>query len=270
MTILANTSCGDRTGRVFESLKEDRGPYFVEYTPAFEGWSFAILVLVYTREQDKTQVAEAMERECEAWVGRFPVPLRVTAFDNTDDVIRLNGVRDCDNLFGIPSDDAVALRWRHVEEHAFPDGPLDDARLLAIYGGVPSTTRAERTAKGMAERRALRYGLVVIAFWLIAVPTTVAVIGIASPLFGVLVAAFGIVKGGHRALRLMGYIRPGEIEKAKEAELLRMRHHHYHCERNPDGFQRLLAESYDKDTKAETEREHSELKRCKDRNEGLA
>jgi hypothetical protein len=44
-------------------------------------------------------------------------------------------------------------------------------------------------------------------------------------------------------------------EIANDAEDLRIRHHHYHCERNPQGFLRLKHENFQKENKERTQKE---------------
>jgi hypothetical protein len=40
-----------------------------------------------------------------------------------------------------------------------------------------------------------------------------------------------------------------------------MRHHHYHCERNPEGFLRLKQENVERESREEIQREANSLKR---------
>ncbi len=58
---------------------------------------------------------------------------------------------------------------------------------------------------------------------------------------------------------MLGYTKKSEREKAKEAAELRMRHHHYHCELNPDGFARLKHENFVRETNEQTLQEKRAL-----------
>ena len=50
---------GDKEELFFQSIKEDRGSYFVEYRPPISGWQFATLQLVFPEEiKGKEQIAE--------------------------------------------------------------------------------------------------------------------------------------------------------------------------------------------------------------------
>ncbi len=44
-----------------------------------------------------------------------------------------------------------------------------------------------------------------------------------------------------------------------------MRHHHYHCTKNPEGFRRLLAENIDKEAAERIRKEDEELRSMKAR-----
>jgi hypothetical protein len=45
------------------------------------------------------------------------------------------------------------------------------------------------------------------------------------------------------ALRLLGWWPKSDSEAEATEDQRRMWHHHYHCERNPEGFRRLLSEN---------------------------
>jgi len=68
-------------------------------------------------------------------------------------------------------------------------------------------------------------------------------------------------------MKMLAYVGRSEREKHKDAEELRMQHHHYHCERNPEGFMRLKAENFERDAREETHRETDELKRLQRKSE---
>ncbi len=50
-----------------------------------------------------------------------------------------------------------------------------------------------------------------------------------------------------------------KAEVQKEAEEARMRHHHYHCERNPEGFQRLKLENFERWAREDIQNEAKNL-----------
>jgi hypothetical protein len=73
------------------------------------------------------------------------------------------------------------------------------------------------------------------------------------------VLGYAFVKAAIQTLRLTGHLPKSTREKEKEAEELRMRHHHHHCEWNPEAFQRLKAENFEREAIARTRAEAAAL-----------
>ena len=65
-----------------------------------------------------------------------------------------------------------------------------------------------------------------------------------------------------QALKLTGLWPKAASDLAAVDEERRMRHHHYHCERNPEGFRRLVAENVERESREQTQRDAEELKRA--------
>src|SRR6266498_5377533 len=93
----------------FETLKVDRGWYFVEYTPPITACPFATVQLVIIEEAQTERVAAAMEKELASWLDRYPVPVMVSSFDGKGDLVRLGSVRACDHIIG----------WKNLTPAAF-------------------------------------------------------------------------------------------------------------------------------------------------------
>jgi predicted RNA-binding protein with RPS1 domain len=72
---------------------------------------------------------------------------------------------------------------------------------------------------------------------------------------------YSLYKAVEKALRLTGKWPKSKAEVQKEAEETRMRHHHYHSERNPEGFERLKLENFERWTREEVRAEAQSLKR---------
>lgn len=248
-------------GYVFKTLKEHRGSYFVQYTPVQTGYRFASLVLVFLEKPIREEIPAIMEQECKVWIQRYPVPLMTTACDDNDDVISLGDEIGCNYLFALPEKDTVAFHWRMLRDDEFSSGAWEENRLLEIYKDVPWTTQAERSQNAASFSRSIRLSLVIIALWTVMVPVAVTLVGFASPILGWLIIIYSVSKAVWEALKMLGYVSRSKREKRKDEEELRMKHHHYHCERNPEGFKRLKAENFERDTREQTHREAEELKR---------
>lgn len=98
----------------FESIKESRGPYFVEYQPPGPASPFGILSLVITQRAEADQVAALLEKEAQQWVVRYPIPLMASAFDETESLISLDPVREGNDLYAFRTSgsDTAVLSWK--------------------------------------------------------------------------------------------------------------------------------------------------------------
>lgn len=247
----------------FGSVKEDRGWYFVEYSPPMENYLFSLLQVSVVEERSPRDIADTLESEAKAWLCRYPIPLMATAFAADESVLSLEGVRPIDNLMAWvdPKTQEPVLRWELVPNEALPNTARDRQALRKLFAGVPVKTGAQvqqEVARLVKERRA---GWWVVFVWAVVVPLGVAVLEWWSDLLGLAVLAFAFIKAGIAALRLTGHLPKSAAQQAKEAEDLRMRHHHYHCERNPDAFERLKAENFRKAAIERTQAEAAAIKR---------
>lgn len=231
----------------YETIKEARDWYYVEYSPPISDFLFAILNLTIEQGAAPAKVAAAMESEARAWSARFPVPVMVTAFSLDEDRIRLEGVRPDDWLAAWPGENGIELHWRLVENGEMPDTAKDKARMRQLFAGVPHKTGAQIRADYVRHKKQVKAGWRLVFVWAVVVPLAVAVLEWWSDLLGLVVLAFAFIKAAVKALRLMGKWPKSEREEEKEALDLKMRHHHYHCERNPEGFERLKAENFRKE-----------------------
>lgn len=246
----------------FGSLKEDRGWYFVEYTPPMANHRFSTLSVCVIEEQDAQVVASAIEEEAREWLGRYLIPVMATAFSADGSVFSLKGVRPIDRLIAWLDSEGSRpiLRWELVKDGVLPDIALDRKFLQKTFADVPSKTGAEiqdEVAKDVAARKV---GWWLVFVWAVLVPLGVAVLEWWSDLLGLVVLGYAFVKAIIHALRLTGHLPKSAREREKEAQDLRMRHHHYHCERNPEAFERLKAENFRREEIARTKAEALALK----------
>ena len=65
----------------FETVKEDRGQYFVEYHPPNRSLPFASLSLVFPDPPDNKVIAPAVETEVRTFLARYPVPIMAFSYD---------------------------------------------------------------------------------------------------------------------------------------------------------------------------------------------
>ncbi|OGC42000.1 hypothetical protein A2Y85_07005 [candidate division WOR-3 bacterium RBG_13_43_14] len=251
------------TNYIWENLKENRGKYFVEYIPLRDKSLFASLNLVFLSHTKARKVANAMEREFSNWVSRFPVPLMVSSFDEKGNLISLNGVRPINHMVGFIdiSTNKPVKYWRLLPDDAFPKEQLKENYIKKIYNGLSFKTKEELHQQNEPHRKQLRIGLFIIFVWIVIVPAIVAILGWASFWVSSLVLIYSLWKAIEKGLKLKGKWKKSEKERQKEKEELKMRYYYYHCERNPEGFRKLVVENLERDERDRIRKEADFLRK---------
>jgi hypothetical protein len=246
----------------FESLKEDRDWYFVEYSPPMANYRFSLLLLSVVESRDAQAVATAMESEVGEWLGRYPVPVMAIAFSSDGSVLSLKGVRPIDHLIAWldPAQSHPVLRWELVENDSLPDVALNQEFLKDIFANVPSKTGRDIQEEVVKHIAAQKVGWWLVFVWAVLVPLGIAVLEWWSDLLGLVVLGYAVAKAAIQALRLTGHLPKSTQQHQKAAEELKVRHHHYHCERNPEAFERLKAENFNREEIERTKVEALALK----------
>lgn len=247
----------------FDTVKEDRGGFFVEYRPPSPGYRFASLQLVFAEYTEREIVAETMESEARAWLRRYPVAVMVSAFDNTGRLITLNPVKPCDHLLAFLRDaESEPIRtWRLLQDSEPPSKPLNQAYLRRTYSDIPHKTGVELRRDAEKHAKALQIGWLLLFVWLVLVPVAVAILGFASVWVGAAALTYSLLKALVQALKMTGKWPKSAHERQREEEELRMRHHHYHCERNPEAFLKLRAENFENEERERIRQEAQEIKK---------
>lgn len=246
----------------FSSLKEDRGWYFVEYSPPITNNRFSILQLSVVESINDQAVAEALEFEVRGWMDRYPIPVLATAFSVDGSVISLTGVRPIAHLMGWhPSvGSQPILMWELIDNDRLPDSVLDREFVKRTFANIPRKTGSEIQKEVMQHIATMKFGWWLVFVWAVFVPLVVAMVEWWSDLLGLVVLSYAFVKAVIQALRLMGRLPKSNRQRVTEASELRMRHHHYHCERNPEAFERLKNENFSTEATARTKAEALLLK----------
>lgn len=247
----------------FNPIQEDRGWYFVEYRPPQNGDRFATLSLTVLEGRSAVEVADAMEQELLQWHTRYPLPLLVSAFDEKGDLFRLNGVRPSELLFGYKVEEKgqPSLVWKKSTEMDDAGGMITDELLRKTYAGVPYRTSQEVRAESQMFARQLRIGWAIVFVWTVVTPAAWAIFEWAGPAWvGAIILVYSLWRAVVKALKLLGLVKESAKEARASEKQRRMEHHHYHCERNPDGFLRLKLENFERDERESIKAELAALR----------
>jgi hypothetical protein len=254
---------------IFEKTKELRGWYFVEYSPPVESYPFAMVDLVILNSTDKAKIAEAMESELKTWLARYPIPVMVSAFDDKEDLIHLEPVKNCNHLMGyLPKgQQSPIFHWRLLKEGELPNDALDQNYLKKVYHNIPfrmwTNEDSERVKKENVQM--VRTAWLILLVWLVVIPLIVIILGETSVWVARMVLAYSLWKVFVQVLKLTGKWKKSPREVEREREKLEMEHHHYHCKRNPQAFLRLKSENFERETKERVQKEADALKQASSR-----
>lgn len=239
---------------IFDSVKEHRGWYFVEYSVPSHGDPFAHLSLTVLEGRGTASVVAAMKDELRIWTRRFPVAVFVSSFDDTGDLIPVKDITGLDHLVGWPSAQGEpVMHWRHVEIEEWPKRQWTSDELKAIYASLPSRTLPSRAELRKEQRRKIRFATALTLLVFAVAPAAWAIIEFNSPQWlAQLLLFYALGTIYIKALKLLGMWPKTAADEAKTREELAIKHHHYHCERNPEGFNRLKAENFEREEREKT------------------
>lgn len=248
----------------FSSTKEIREKYFVEYSPPHHGYRFATLSLTYTENVELAQVAKEIESEGYLWLQKYPIPVMVSAFDEAGSLIHLDEVRPESHFTCFYGRDNRSIEgyWELLRDEAIPGQALNREYLLEVYSGFKKRSSSEIKAEVEQGAKKNRLGMRIIFLWLVVVPAILAIVEFFAPQWlAVLVLLYSLSMAVVKGLKMKGKIKKSKAELAKEMELQDMRHHHYHCKSNPEGFLRLKTENFDRMAREGVKKEAEALKK---------
>src|ERR1041385_884269 len=230
-----------------DEIKEGRDGYFVTYQPADERFPFASVDLMFPEgSTDGAQIVRAMEEELEFWLKRYAVPTMVSAFDAKEDLIRIR-LESCEcHLMGYREAKGghIVQRWGLFKNDELPSEQADREYLKNVYQNVPFRTQAAVHDTVERETRNMAKAARVIILFIVIVPVLIEIISLGVAWIGYILSGISITAGIYKAAKAFGWLKPSERAKAKTEKDLKMGHYYWHCERNPEAFNRLNIENF--------------------------
>lgn len=247
----------------FDVIKEDRGLYFVEYHPAKPDDLFAKVSLTYPTKPKLEQIVQDMEHEATSWLERYPIPMHVCAFDDTGSVYSFENIKSNNHLVCFINElKVIEYHWASVGDKQFPSGKLSKEYLIKTYEGIGYKTSSECKEQANKEVKKIHRGVRLFEVFIFLIPLIAFVLlEFFSPRWVQLLLFFyTIALTVIKWLKWRGALKksPGEIQKGKEKQL--MEHHHYHCLLNPEAFERLKSENFEKQLRENILKESNSLK----------
>lgn len=244
-------------------INEHRGDYYVTYRPADLRTPFAIVQLTFPRQVEETaKVKQAMELELEYWVRRYPVPAMVTAFDAKEHIVHFSENADESHLIGFidAQSGCVSRFWRLLEHHELPAEQMEENYLAKVYKEVPFRRQADVRKAAYQKAKASGRAVQLFMFFVVGVPVLIEIVSLGIDWIGYLLSIISVSVGLYKLCRAMGWIKPSKREQEKTEKDLKMSHYYYHCEKNPEGFNRLKVENFERETIESTLREEEMIR----------
>ena len=251
---------------LFESIKEERELYFVEYQPPVANNEFAILNLVFPTEVAWDGVKEALDEEVEHWLQRYSVPLMVWAWDEKEDIIRPPNL-DGGCLVAWPGADSgeVMKSWNIEHLNDFLKGAPTHPDWRTIYVDIPvrvnAEVKSEARDKLLEQKRQNRLLRIFLTLWLAVIPAGYVIFEFFGPewlgLIGLMFVAWKALK---TSLRIWNLTKASGREEKERDMRSKMEHYFYHCERNPEAFLRLRSENFREDARQRVREEAEDMR----------
>lgn len=233
-----------------ERIKVHRGNYYVSYQPADARFPSASVHLTFLGNgHDVADVKKAMERELQSWLSRFRVPVGVSSYDAKDDFIHVAPEFAQSHLAGYVDlqTGQIIQWWGFPQESEFPSEQMDAGYLARVYEGVPFRLQEAVRQNALCETRMLGRSASIALFLLVGVPVLIEMISLGVTWLGHVLAGVSIGVGLYKLGKAMGWLKPTQRDKEKAEKDLRMKHYFYHCEQNPEGFNRLKVENLERE-----------------------
>lgn len=253
----------DDQGVFRNSIKEHRQSYFVSYQPADARYSFALIQLTYLDERtDVAQVKCAVEYELNYWLRRYPLPVMASAFDAKEDLIEISPEHRQSILMGFVDSKTgvVQSRWGGYENEELPPEQMTPEYQVRVYEGIPFRLRSQVRREALDHARKMGSGIRAAVFFLVGVPVLIEIISLGVDWLGYFLAAVSILVGIYKLGKTMSWWKPTKREREKEEKDRKIKHYYYHCELNPEGFNRLKNENFAREAILKTHEESAKLR----------
>jgi hypothetical protein len=263
---VTNLSVHDENEDVYRyDIKERRASYYVTYQPADSRYPFALLNLVYPEAPpDRERIKGHMTKEITEWLTRFPVPVMASAFDASGDCLEVLDDSSDSSLMGYMDSKTskVVCRWGTLGDGELPIEQSKPQYLSMAYEGIPyrfkSLFRKQADEKAIQLRNGMRLFRIASIFW-VGIPLSVEIISLGVNWIGYALWSLSVSIGLFKFARVLGWIKPSKRQLAKDEEAQQMRHYYYHCERNPNAFERLRNENFEREAIEDTRQEFKSL-----------
>lgn len=249
--------------KIRENIKVNRDEYYVVYCPVnLVNEHQAHLQLVFVEDNNLNYIASKMEEEMIEWIKKYPVVTMATSFDDVGVKISLDTVRHGNDLLGYIFDleDKIELRWYKLGDEAPFITQVSEETSDKVYKDIPYKTRDALNVsinEKIRERKNIKHFIDLSLWGWLIIAIIILYLGWKNDFVSIIAFTYSIYRTIKRFRALRGY--PSLKEKEQGEIKGRKDHYYYHCEKNPNGFQRLVWENNILDLRAEIINERNNI-----------
>ena len=247
----------------FESVKKVYEGYYVEYVPPHEGFPFAHISVTFMGKVPEKIIINTMEEQASFWYKKYPIPVMISSFDSVGNLIKLNN-KNFGSIIAFDVNGKIKLHWESLKNDEIPDIALDREYLKSIYTDIKYKAQADIDKSIQEQVKGVKALKTFVIIWAVAIPAVIAILEFYSPAWvAALALTYSLWKAFQKYLQLTGRVEASDKEKTEEEKKRKMEHYYYHCERNPEAFERLKSENFKEDSKNRIIGKYQELQEAR-------
>ena len=250
---------------LFDEIQEVRDEYFVSYRPSYDG-NFANLSISFLKKISENKMMEIMEKELSYWIKKYPIPIMAASFDDSDMLIYIQ-INDSNHshLYGwiAPETKELKTTWddnqaKIIDTVECKDGWDIVMKNIGFRTQAQIKVQADIWAK--QKRKEIISIKIILFLWFCVIPLTWVILQFLGPVWiGVAVTIYSIWEIIKKTKKML-WVKNNVKETSEQEKQRKMKHYYYHCELNPEGFNRLRTENFKKETQGQVAKEYAELK----------
>ncbi|KXK13885.1 MAG: hypothetical protein UZ14_CFX002001445 [Chloroflexi bacterium OLB14] len=246
----------------YEPKKEHREWYFVEYHPA-NYFKFANIQLILTVEETReTDIIKAMEKEATCWLTLYPIPVMVSVFDNKGDLYKFSKIKEKKHLIAFfDQRGEIYFHWGLLKDEEIPDVGLDQEYRNNLYSDFNFITDTQYGIDREKRRRQIDDGRFIILVWIVLTAFVAEIFVYFNQYLSLIAFLYVLFKAIQKILQFTNILPISKKEKEKIKEQTLKDHYYYHCQMNPEGFNRLKMENFERMRKEEIAQEATSFKK---------
>jgi len=247
------------------SIKKSGDGYYVEYCPTRSSYLASLSITLMTDYTPKEMV-DIIEREFLYWIDKYPVPLMASAYNSKEDLIRLENITGCNQYCGFynPEMKETIKAWKLFTSADIPDAVKTEEYQDKVYEGLPykcsEQLKLEVDKEYRRNAKIFKGFNYLWIFWVVFIPVIIEIFGFCSVTLSIVLLIYCFIGATIKFLKMTDRWKKDKKSLEKEEDNRLKEHHHYHCLLNPEGFERLKIENFDRESREKNIQEYNKLK----------